>query len=394
MRWDLRHTGYVDGVEFCDEQLRGPFRSWKHRHRFLELHPNSTTMIDEISYELPWYARPLKLLLTRELTRLFTFRHAQLASDLELHRRWSAAPRKTILIAGASGFIGSALTAFLSTGGHSVIRLVRRSPTRHDERYWDPDRDILDPGVFTGVDVVINLAGAPLLGRWSEKKKRLIKESRVTSASLLARTIASLPKPPELAIMTSATGIYGDTRDTQADENSESGSGFLAEVCAAWEAATKPIAQSSCRLVNLRIGTVLNARGGALKQMLPPFSLGLGGRLGSGSQYMSWIGMSDLLGMIEHIIYTASISGPFNAVAPIPCTNRQFTDALGRVLHRPTILSLPGLALKGIFGELADSMLLSSSRILATKALSSGYSYLRSDLRSTIEFECGLSVPT
>ena len=394
LRWDLTHTGYVDGVEFCDEQVRGPFHSWKHRHRFVEVSPRSTDMIDEISYKLPWYARPLAHLCAQELARLFAFRHAQLASDIELHNRWAAAPRKKIIIAGSSGFIGSALTSFLSTAGHSVIQLIRRKPETTDERYWDPERGILDPSIFNEVDVVINLAGEPLLGRWSNKKKQSIKESRVKSAALIARTIASLQKPPEVAIMSSAIGIYGDTHNTHADESSRSGSGFLADVCAAWENASQPIAHSSCRLVNLRIGTVLNARGGALKQMLLSFRMGLGGPLGLGSQYMSWIGMSDLLGMIEHIIYSPAISGPFNAVAPLACTNRQFAEALGHVLRRPTILRVPGATLRLVFGELADSMLLCSSRVLANKSLSSGYSYLRPDLQSTIAFECGVSAST
>lgn len=346
-------------------------------------------MLDEITYELPSYARPLSFFFTQELSRLFAFRHARLAADLSLHKRWADKPRKRILLAGASGFIGTALSSFLSTGAHSVFKLVRRKPTNQQERFWDPHKGILDPAVFADIDVVINLAGEPLLGRWTDEKKREIKESRVKSCELLSRTVAQLPTPPAVAIMASAVGIYGDTKDNLVNENTHAGHDFLADVCKAWEAAAHPITESSCRLVHLRIGTVLNAAGGALKKMLPAFTLGLGGHLGSGNQYMSWIALEDLVGVIEHSIYSSTLSGAVNAVTPNACTNREFTKTLGRVLHRQTVIPMPKIVLQSALGEVADALLLSSTRAEPRSLIQDGYSFLFPNLEAALRFECG-----
>lgn len=388
--WHIKHSHFVPNSEFNDEQIAGPLLSWHHRHRFLPGPTEaSTTMLDEITYELPVYARPFSAFFERELSRLFAFRHARLAADLSLHQRWADKPRKRILIAGASGFIGSALSSFLSTGGHSVFKLVRRKPTNPHERFWDPREGILDPNVFADIDVVINLAGEPLLGRWTEEKKRNIKESRVVSAELLSRAIAQLSSPPAVAIMASAVGIYGNTRDHLVNESTRAGHDFLADVCKAWETASHPIAESSCRLVHLRIGTVLNAAGGALQKMLPAFSLGLGGPVGSGNQYMSWIALEDLVGVIEHSIYSSTLSGAVNAVTPNPCTNREFTKALGRVLRRPTLIPMPKIVLQSALGEVADALLLSSTRVEPRSLIQDGYSFLFPHLEAALRFECG-----
>lgn len=388
--WHIKHSQYVPNSEFNDEQITGPLLSWHHRHRFLPgPTEGSTAMLDEITYELPVYARPFSALFERELSRLFAFRHARLAADLSLHKRWADKPRKRILLAGASGFIGTALSSFLSTGGHSVFKLVRRKPTNQRERFWDPHKGILDPAVFADIDAVINLAGEPLLGRWTTEKKREIKESRVKSCELLSRAIAQLPTPPAVAIMASAVGIYGDTKDHLVNESTHAGHDFLAEVCNAWETAAHPIAESSCRLVHLRIGTVLNAAGGALQKMLPAFSLGLGGYLGSGNQYISWIALEDLLGVIQHCIYSTTVSGAVNAVTPTPCTNREFTNTFGRVLRRPTLIPMPKIVLQGALGEVAEALLLSSTRVEPRALLHDGYSFLFPNLEAALRFECG-----
>jgi uncharacterized protein (TIGR01777 family) len=297
-------------------------------------------------------------------------------------------PRKRILVAGSSGFVGSALVPFLSAAGHEVFRLVRREPDSPDERFWNPDGADLSPEVFKGIDVVIHLGGEGIAsGSWTEARKTQLRSSRINSTTLLALTIASLMEKPQTVIVASGAGFYGDTGVTAPDETIPAGSGFLAELAAEWEQAAQPIADAGVRLVNLRIGAVLNSRGGALKKMLPAFRLGLGGTLGSGKQRMGWIALQDLLGLIEHSIFTESLSGPLNAVAPEVITNREFTKALGRRLRRPTIFPVPAPLLRLIFGELADAALLANSATSARKAIASGYSFLFPEIDEALRFE-------
>ena len=317
--------------------------------------------------------------------------HMVLTEDLNLHARWKDAPRKTILISGSSGFIGSALVAFLSTAGHNVLRLVRHQPQHANERSWDPANGSLAASVFDGVDVVIHLGGESIVGqRWTPEYKKRILDSRVQTSQLLCTTIAQLSRKPEVVIMASATGFYGDTKDAVVNESSPAGAGFLAETCVAWETSAQRALNGATRLVHLRIGTVLNAAGGALKKMLPAFRCGVGGMLGSGAQSMSWIALEDLLGIFEHAIYTTSVQGPVNAVAPTPVTNREFTKALGEVLHRPAIIAAPAPILRLIFGEVADEALLASSRVAPRALIESGYSYVLPNLREALGFECGI----
>lgn len=388
--WKLTHRDYRDSEQFCDEQITGPFRSWRHYHKFIAAPDQSCRMRDEIHFALPRGMSLAKPLIIRELTRLFRYRHMILQNDLALHARFKDSPRKTILVSGSSGFIGSALCAFLSTAGHTVIRLVRRSPRDSRERTWDPEREVLEPSVFDGVDVVIHLGGESIVGhRWTPEYKQRILESRTKSSALLCKTIAHLERKPEVVIMASAIGYYGDSGDTLVDERSPAGTGFLADTGKAWEASARDNLRESTRLVHIRIGTVLNAAGGALKQMLPIFKLGAGGVLGNGRQYMSWIALQDLLGIFEHAIYTSSMRGAFNAVAPEPVTNREFTKTLGKVLHRPTIAPAPAPMLRLMFGEVADAVLLASCRVSPRALVDSGYTYTLSNLEEALRCECG-----
>ena len=390
--WHLTHTAYEPPSMFRDEQLSGLFRSWRHTHSFIPEHNNQTNMLDEIEYQLPIGAGAADLLLRRELKRLFAFRHSILAADLTLHSRWKDKPRQTILIAGASGFIGQALRAFLTTAGHTVRTLVRRSPRHNDEHFWDPGAGILDTSAFTGVTAVINLCGENIAAkRWTPKRKKALEQSRVQPTRLLAQTIATLSKPPQVFISASGAGYYGDTGEISVDETSPVGSDFLAKVCARWEQEASALQTGACRTVQLRLGMVLNAAGGALAKMLPPFIVGIGGRLGSGDQFTSWIGLEDLLGIFEHSLYTDTLNGPVNCCSPVSCTNRELTATLGRVLKRPTIIPAPSCALKAIFGEMS-TILLSSSRLIPHKLLESGYTFLHSDIDQCLRFECGRRV--
>ena len=389
--WTLKHTDYRENEQFCDKQISGPFRSWKHTHRFIPSNNSSCVMRDEISYALPPLSDFIDPFVRTELTRLFSFRHTLLASDLALHARFASASRKTVLISGSSGFIGSALTAFLETAGHSVIRLVRRAPQGAHERTWNPARGELSPSVFEGIDAVIHLGGENLLARrWTPEFKNEILRRRVQSTELLCRTVATLTKKPEVVITASATGLYGDTKTEQVDEESPAGTDFLANTCRAWEDASTKALANACRLVHLRIGTVLNPRGGALGKMLLPFKLGVGGALGSGKQYLSWISLQDLLGLFEYALMTPTLEGACNATTPHPITNSEFSKALGAALHRPAVIPIPAPVLRLLFGEVADALLLSSSRVVSSVLEKRGYVFTNPTIESALAFEIGL----
>ena len=280
-----------------------------------------------------------------------------------------------IVISGASGLIGTALSAHLTAKGHRVTRLVRRE-ARAGEISWDPARGILDPSALDGTDAVIHLSGAGIGDkRWSASYKREILDSRTQTTALLATTIASMARKPSVFLSGSAIGIYGPRADEQLTETSSHGDGFLVEVCEKWEAAAKPAVDAGVRTVFLRTGIVLTPRGGALKKLLLAFRIGAGGRFGSGKQWQSWITLDDEIGAIEHLL-TANVSGPVNLTAPSPVTNAEFTTVLAKVLRRPAILPIPSFGPKLLLGgELADALLFTGQRVMPTALLASGYEF-------------------
>lgn len=292
-----------------------------------------------------------------------------------------------ILISGASGFIGSALTARLTEAGHAVTRLVRREPKPGEtEIFWDPAAGHLEPVLLEGFDAVVHLAGESIAqGRWTGAKKARIVESRVRGTELLAAALASLSDGPRVWVSASAIGFYGNRADEELDEESPPGSGFLADVCRRWELATRPAADAGIRVVPLRISMVLSTQGGALRKMLPIFRWGLGGRLGSGQQYMSWITLNDLAEAIRHALLTDSIDGPTNAAAPKAVTNREFTRCLAGSLGRPAWAPAPASALRAMLGEMADELLLSSARVVPRRLLDSGFTFLEGDLEVALQ---------
>jgi len=284
---------------------------------------------------------------------------------------------RTVVVTGSHGLIGSALVPALEAGGARVIPLVRAAGApRPGALSWDPSRGRLDPGGLEGVDAVVHLGGENIAaGRWTADRKTRIRRSRIEGTALLARTLAGPGTRPRVFVCASATGYYGDRGDEVLDEESPPGTGFLADVCREWEAAADPARAAGVRVVHLRTGTVLSRTGGALGQLLPVFRMGAGGPLGSGRQYMSWIALADAVAVIQHLLAHEEIAGPVNVVAPHPVTNREFTRALGRVLHRPTLVSVPAAALRMLFGELADSALLASARVEPVRLLRSGYAF-------------------
>ncbi len=284
-----------------------------------------------------------------------------------------------ILISGASGLVGSALSKSFTQSGHEVTHLTRSTVgPGSDQRVivWDPMAERLDPAGLEGFDAVVHLAGENIAGgRWTRRQKQRIRDSRVLGTRLLCRALAELSDPPQILASASAVGYYGDRGQQQLDEASPPGSGFLAEVCRDWEAATEPAAEAGIRVTRLRIGVVLALHGGALARMLPVFRFGLGGRLGSGWQYMSWITLDDLVDAIGHVLSAGTLQGPINLVAPQPVTNRRFTQTLGRVLRRPALLPAPGFALRLMLGEMADELLLAGAKVAARRLLDSGFEF-------------------
>jgi uncharacterized protein (TIGR01777 family) len=258
-----------------------------------------------------------------------------------------------------------------------------------NEYHWNPERNFVDKAAFAAADVVIHLAGENIAAsRWSPQQKNRLRESRIHSSALLAQTILELEQKPSLFMAASGAGIYGDTAQSTATEESAHGSDFLATLASDWENAYR-LLEREMRVISLRLGTVLSPRGGALKKMLPAFKVGVGGQLGSGTQHMSWIALQDVLGAIEHLVYTPSLSGAVNIVAPTPCTNREFSDSLGHLLHRPTFCTVPAKVLRLLLGELAESLLLSSSHVLPAKLQKSGYTFTCPTILDALRFECG-----
>ncbi len=303
-------------------------------------------------------------------------------------------PKMTILVSGAGGVIGSVLVPFLTTGGHRVIKLVRRQSVSDNEIFWDPVSQKIDLKKAERIDAVIHLAGENIgNSRWTAKKKKTIIESRVKGTELLAKTISKLETKPTVFISASAIGYYGDRGETILTENDKSGNDFLSTVCSKWENATKDAVDGQIRTAFMRIGVVLTPEGGALKKLLLPFKLGAGGKTGSGRQYMSWICIDDVISSIHHVLMNDNISGPINLVSPNPVTNNAFTKILGKILMRPTFFPLPEAAINILFGEMGREILLSSTKVTPKKLLESGYKFRYPDLEKTFKHLLGKNLP-
>ena len=289
-----------------------------------------------------------------------------------------------ILVAGSSGLIGTALCSRLGHEGHEVVRLVRRQPTQGELR-WDPEAGELEQEALEGIEAVVHLGGRNIAaGRWTASVKEQLRQSRVQTTRLLAARLVGLAAPPRVLVCASAIGIYGHRRDEELDEESDTGEGFLAELGRAWEEASAVAAEAGIRVVQARLGIVLSRRGGALAKMLLPFRFGVGGKIGSGRQYVSWISLEDAVAALIYAVENDALRGPVNLTAPEQVTNAELTRTLGRVLRRPTLLPLPAFAAKLVLGELAEEGLLASQRVRPKRLLEAGFEFAYPELEGAL----------
>ncbi|GIW70667.1 MAG: hypothetical protein KatS3mg102_0209 [Planctomycetota bacterium] len=407
VRWVALHRGYEPGRRFADEQVEGPFASWFHEHRFLPEGPHACTLEDRIRYREPagWLGRAVAgSWVRRELERTFAWRAGRLRAELERHRRARAAlggRSLRVLVSGAGGLIGRELCPFLTAGGHAVRRLVHGAPPgplpgAGGEAFgWDALAGRLDPQAFDAIDAVVHLAGEPIAaGRWTAERKRRIRQSRVEGTRAIAEALAALARPPRVLVCASAIGWYGDRPPAEPlEEASPPGTGFLAEVCRAWEEAAEPARRAGIRVVQARLGVVLSGRGGALGRMLPAFRLGLGGPIGSGRQIMSWVHIDDAVGALYQALWDERLAGPVNVTAPVPVSNRAFARTLGRVLGRPAALGLPAPVVRWTLGQLGEELLLAGARVLPRRLEEAGFAFAHPELEGALRAETGRLAP-
>lgn len=391
-KWIAEHTAYEEGRLFQDRQVKGPFSEFVQTHRMLP-EDSGARLEDEIQWQLPATLRAGASSAQKRIERMFRYRHEVTRLDLTRHARYAAKPRMTIAVSGASGLIGSTLALYLQLAGHTVKKLVRNSARSTDEIRWDPEAGV-DLTSLEGIDAVVHLAGAPVAQRWNAKVKQQIHDSRVKGTQTLASALSRLRRKPRVFICASAVGFYGDRGDELLEETSAPGKDFLADVCRGWEAATRPAEEAGIRTVQLRTGVVLSGSEGALAKMLPPFFVGAGGPLGSGRQWMSWISLEDVLGIVEFALHEESFSGACNVTAPEPIRQGDFARILGHVLHRPSVMPTPRLALKLALGEMGQATVLASQRAVPKRLIDAGFSFVHADLECALRFHLGRSAPS
>jgi len=385
--WQARHIENVPGVMFRDIQERGPFASWAHTHRFSDT-PAGALLQDEIEYALPVQALLpgfADAQVQKTLARVFRYRHTTLQEDILLHQRCSTTPFR-ILITGASGVLGSALRPLLTTGGHEVWTLVRRTPDRErNEIYWNPGEEELNLSGLPPFDAVIHLAGDNIGdGRWTGEKKKRVIDSRVQGTGLIARTIAAQSVKPKVFLSASAVGFYGNCLDCCMREEDRAGADFISDVCALWEHSARPAEEAGIRTVFMRIGVVLSPRGGALQRLLSTSAVGFSRGFGDGEQYISWIGINDMVGAILHTLQSEQLEGPVNIAAPEPVTNGELMRTLARVMRRPLLPPVPAALLKSIYGQMASEVLLGGCRVATDKLQQSGYIFRQPSLEPAL----------
>ena len=391
LRWVAEHQadGYDPPRRFVDTIGAAGLASlpariamrWRHIHEFEDVGDGRTRVIDRVETPVPAQA----------LRPMFAYRHRQLADYLAAHKQATdhRLREATVAVTGSSGLVGSALTAFLSTGGHRVIRLVRHAAADANERHWNPADP--DPDLLAGVAAVVDLAGASIAGRFTDAHRRAVRDSRIGPTRRLAELVARMPDGPSVLISASAIGYYGyDREDEVLTEDSSRGEGFLADVVAEWEEATAPAGRAGVRVVLVRTGIVQSPRGGTLRLLRPLFSAGLGGRIGDGGQWLSWIGIDDLVDTYYRGLWDTDLSGPVNAVAPEPVRNVDYTRTLARVLHRPAVLPVPPLGPRLLLGNQgARELACASQRVIPAKLQQADHRFRHPNLEQALRHLLG-----
>lgn len=384
-RWTAEHFDYVEGRQFRDRQVSGPFKSWTHSHRFEDgPTPGTSVLIDHVEYEPP-FAFATGGRARRELERMFAFRHARTRDDLVRHAE--VARPLTVAITGANGSIAKNLIPFLTTAGHRVRRLVRGASSDAEAIRWDAATGAVDEAKLAECDALVHLAGRNIFTRWTDKTWREIDDSRVLATRKLCETIARMPRRPGVLVSASAVGYYGDRGEEELTEESARGGGRAAELCERWEQATAPAWEAGIRVVNLRIAVVFSASSGAISQMLTPTKLGLGGPLAGGRQLIPWIAMDDVVSLIDRCVRDETYAGVINGVAG-SVRQGELAKTLGRVLHRPAIVPTPAFAPHAIFGQMADELLFASANVRPTLG-ERGFAPTYPTVEATLRFELG-----
>ena len=396
MAWEMELEQVRPGHGFVDRQIKGPFAEWIHEHGFSDATMDgqpACVLHDKVNYRLPGGFLGKALgggKIRRDLDAMFKVRHVRLGEDLRRHAEEGPGRSLRIGITGSSGLVGRNLSAFLSTGGHEVIPMVRREarPGTSEVR-WDPDQCQADSSGLEGLDAVVHLAAAGIADqRWSKERKALIRSSRVLGTRFLCEVLAELKSPPKVLVSASAIGFYGAT-DQVVDESAPCGSGLLPEICREWEDATALAKESGIRVVLPRIGVVLSPQGGALAKLLPVTNFGLLGPVGNGRQGMSTIGMDDLIYMIHRAVADESVVGAFNAVGPDPMSQRDFARVLGRVMRRPSFAPLPAFMVKLLFGEMGERLLLDGQFVEPKRMIDAGYRFAQPMVEDVLRLQLG-----
>jgi uncharacterized protein (TIGR01777 family) len=398
--WVIRRTHCEPGVRFVEEMDRGPLRAWSRERRFDDDAHGVCVMSDTVTFHLPGgrvaWATARRVLGSR-LERTIAHQHARVNADLAMIRefdrlRESGSPLR-IAVSGTGGFLGSALAGMLGAAGHSVVRLVRERPAPGDVIYQPGTPGSIDRDALNGVDVVIHLAGAPLMGgRWTASRRQAFRDSRVEGTRVIAQALASLPAPPKVMVVASGINIYGDRGEEELHEESGVGSGFFAELARDWEAASEPARRAHVRVVHLRLPVVLGARGGALRAMRTPFSLGLGMIPGAGSQWMPWVSLEDFLRVVLFVIARPDVDGPVNVVAPGLVRAVEFARTLAGVLERALLCRAPAFVIRALVGQRSEP-LLASTRAVPRCLLRAGFRFAHPALDEALRWELGLLRP-
>ena len=384
-----QHSEYVKNSNFKDVQIDGPFPMWEHTHQFNEAKGGMSEMIDRIDCRIP-----LGLLgkiffrgyVKNRVEQLLAYRHSTVHDDFKIANKYKGGPLN-IGITGSHGLIGTALIPFLTTCGHKVTRIVRKTPAEN-EIYWNPKTMEIDS--LEGLDVIVHLAGENVGSgiRWSRKKKKEIYDSRVLGTGLLCRKIATMIRPVKTLVCASAIGYYGNRGDEFLDENSGPGRGFFTEVVKGWEKATEYASGAGIRTVNMRFGIVLSPKGGALNRMLLPVKFGLGSKIG-GEQWWSWVSIDDAIGSIYHAIMNKKITGGLNIASPFPIRQKEFSETLCEVMWRPNLIALPETIVRNVMGEMGEMLLLSSNKINSNRIIESGYEFRHEKLEDALRHLLG-----